>query len=303
MIQFVLILGLLVLLPPGAVSAEGYSAEEREHWSLQPRLRSVVPVFSDPGAHDWARNPIDAFVLRRLRDAGLRPAANAERSVLARRLYLHLTGLLPTPGEIDSFVADHAADAYERLVDRLLASPHYGEQWGQNWLDVVRYAESEGFEYDRHRAGAWRFRDYVVRSLNADKPYDRFVLEQLAGDELDRNDEDSLVAAGFYRLGPVRRNAGNTDVANAYAVGSGPFHIGGTWTGGYYTSGKLDGTDATFTFDTLNTDLSTQTSSFPRYGSTATSAGNYFVLGNGYDDSNAPQLPPQYFKRFYGCGL
>ncbi len=204
---------ILLPLPGGPVSSAEYSAEERGHWSLQPRMRPDIPRFSDSSARDWIRTPIDAFILQQLRKAGLRPTTEADRAVIVRRLHLQLTGLPPTPEEVASFVTDPAADAYERLVDRLLASPHYGEQWGQHWLDVVRYAETEGFEYDRHRAGAWRYRDYVVRSLNADKSYDRFVLEQLAGDELDQPDDETLVASGFYRLGPVRRNAGNTDVA------------------------------------------------------------------------------------------
>lgn len=210
--SILIVAGCLWLLV-GVVLAAEYTREERSHWSFQPRKRPAVPQFSAARDREWIRNPIDAFILQRLRVSELPPAAEAERRVLVRRLYLHLTGLPPTPNEVDEFVTDNAADAYERLVDRLLSSPHYGEQWGQQWLDVVRFAETEGFEYDRHRAGAWRYRDYVVRSFNADKPYDQFVTEQLAGDESGPSDEDSQVAAGFHRLGPVRRNAGNTDVA------------------------------------------------------------------------------------------
>src|SRR5207249_11023433 len=124
-----------------------------------------------------------------------------------------LTGLPPTAAEIQAFLHDAAPNAYERLVDRLLASPHYGERWGRHWLDVVRFAESEGFEYDRLLSGMWRYRDYVIRSFNDDKPYDRFVCEQLAGDELEPDNPDLLIAAGFHRLGPVRRNAGNQMIA------------------------------------------------------------------------------------------
>jgi hypothetical protein len=126
---------------------------------------------------------------------------------------LDLTGLPPTPEEVIAFVRDPAPDAYEQLVDRLLASPHYGERWGRHWLDVVRFAETEGFEYDRYRPGAWRYRDYVIQAFNEDKAFDRFVLEQVAGDELDPSDLACLVAAGFHRLGPIRRNAGNKLVA------------------------------------------------------------------------------------------
>ena len=197
--------------PVRAQTADTYSADERAHWSLQPRSRPAPPVTD--GA--WASKPIDAFSLDRLERANLRPAPRADRRTLIRRAYFNLTGLPPLPEEIAAFEGDPAPDAYERLIDRLLASPHYGEEWGQHWLDVARYSESEGFEYDRHRAGAWRFRDYVIQSLNADKPYDQFVIEQLAGDELPAKEGDfeARIAAGFQRLGPIRRNAGNTDVA------------------------------------------------------------------------------------------
>jgi hypothetical protein len=141
--------------------------------------------------------------------------AEADRRTLIRRLTFDLTGLPPTPEEVAAFVNDSAPKAYEKLVDRLLDSPHYGERWGRHWLDVVRYAETEGFEYDRYRPGAWRYRDYIIKAFNDDKPYDRFVFEQLAGDELDQPDTDARVAAGFNRLGPVRRNAGNKDVTSS----------------------------------------------------------------------------------------
>jgi hypothetical protein len=156
---------------------------------------------------------VDAFVLERLRAKGLRPAPEADRATLMRRLSFDLTGLPPAPAEVAAFVQDRAADAYERLVERLLASPHYGERWAQHWLDVVRFAESDGFEYDRYRPGMWRYRDYVIKSLSEDKPFDRFVLEQIAGDEIDPKNQEMQIAVGFHRLGPVRRNAGNQEVA------------------------------------------------------------------------------------------
>jgi hypothetical protein len=162
---------------------------------------------------EWVRTPVDAFVLDRLTRAGLSPAPEAERPTLIRRVCFDLTGLPPAPEEIMAFVNDPAPDAYERLVERLLASPRYGERWGRHWLDVVRFAETEGFEYDRQRPGAWRFRDYVIDSFNRDKPYDRFVLEQLAGDEMEPDNHELQIAAGFHRLGPVRRNAGNQALA------------------------------------------------------------------------------------------
>lgn len=124
-----------------------------------------------------------------------------------------MLGLPPTPAEVDAFQNDKSPDAYEKLVERLLASPRYGEKWGRHWLDLVRYSETEGFEYDRSRSGAWRYRDYVIDAFNTDKPYDRFVLEQIAGDELSPEIDELKIAAGFNRLGPVRRNAGNQELA------------------------------------------------------------------------------------------
>jgi Protein of unknown function (DUF1549)/Protein of unknown function (DUF1553) len=199
-----------VLAGPGAVLAGETAAR---HWSLQPRSQPPVPQVRTAEGQAWVRNAIDAFILDKLTQAGLTPAPAADRRTLLRRLTFDLTGLPPTPAEIAAFVNDPAAEAYEKVVERLLASPRYGEHWGRHWLDVVRYAETEGFEYDRYRAGAWRYRDYVIQAFNDDKPFDRFVLEQLAGDELDPGNPECLVAAGFHRLGPVRRNAGNKLVA------------------------------------------------------------------------------------------
>ncbi|MBI3694092.1 MAG: DUF1553 domain-containing protein [Acidobacteria bacterium] len=193
----------------GVVGAADYTPTERRHWAFQKRSRPEVPKV--PGG----RNPIDAFVLARLQKEGLRMAPRADRATLARRLYFDLLGLPPTPTEVSAFVHDKSPDAYAKLIDRLLDNPHYGERWGERWLDLVRFAESDGFEYDTHRKDAWRYRDYVIRSLNADKPYDRFVLEQLAGDEIGAKDQELLVASGFNRLGPLRKNAGNQEVASS----------------------------------------------------------------------------------------
>jgi len=190
-----------------------YSDDDRSHWSLLPVERPAVPVPSAAVDRRWVRNDLDAFVLEGLAADGLHPAPEASRQMLIRRVYFDLTGLPPSPEEIRAFVDDSRADAYERLVDRLLDSPHYGERWAQHWLDVVRYAETEGFEYDNHRPGAWRFRDWVIEAFNHDMPYDEFVSAQLAGDELAPDDHAMQVAAGFHRLGPVRRNAGNAEVA------------------------------------------------------------------------------------------
>src|SRR5205823_2134345 len=153
------------------------------------------------------KNPIDAFILSKLEAAGIMPAPPATREQLLRRVTFDLIGLPPSPAEIDAFLADGSPQAWERVVDRLLASPHYGERWGQHWLDLARYAESNGFEHDEIRPDAWRYRDYVIRAFNSNKPYDRFIKEQIAGDELYPNDPDALIATGFNLLGPDMTDA------------------------------------------------------------------------------------------------
>ena len=150
-------------------------------WAFRKPVRVDPPAVSDPAL---AENPIDAFVLARLDKAGLKPSPAAARAALLRRVTYDLTGLPPTPQELDDSSTTTRPDAYVRVVERLLASPHYGERWAQHWLDVVRYAESNGYESDGERPHAWRYRDYVVRSFNEDKPYDRFLTEQMAGDLL-----------------------------------------------------------------------------------------------------------------------
>ena len=192
-----------------------YTAVERKHWAFQPRSTPTVPTFQKPEDRAWAKNPIDAFVLAKLQKEGLRPAPPAAKEALLRRVSIDLTGLPPTPAEIRAFLSDRSANAYEQVVDRLLASSQYGERWGQHWLDVARFSETDGFEYDAHRNGAWRFRDWVISSLNSDKPYNQFILEQLAGDEIAANDQAKQSAAGFQRLGPLRKNAGNQEVASS----------------------------------------------------------------------------------------
>ncbi len=185
--------------------------------TIGPFCRDLIlpfPTFDTAQDKAWVRNPIDAFVLARLKKEGLTPSAPADRRTLIRRVYFDLTGLPPSPAQVNAFVADRSREAYVKLVDGLLASPHYGERWGQHWLDVVRFAESDGFEYDTHRPDAWRYRDYVIRAFNNDKPYDRFLTEQLAGDEIAPQEDETLIAAGFNRLGPLRKNAGNQDLAS-----------------------------------------------------------------------------------------
>jgi Protein of unknown function (DUF1553)/Protein of unknown function (DUF1549) len=185
-------------------AADSFTPRQREFWSFQP-VKSQVP----PGAKDgqWAHTPIDRFILARLEAKGLHPNPPADRVTLIRRATFDLTGLPPTPEEVGAFLADHSPDAWNKVIDRLLASPRYGERWGRHWLDLARYAESEGFKADETRPNAWRYRDYVIDSLNQDKPYDRFVQEQIAGDELWPADPVARIATGFNRHYPDESNA------------------------------------------------------------------------------------------------
>jgi len=235
----------LALLAAGAPAPlSTYTAAERRHWAFLPRAHPQPPEFAAAADRAWARAPLDAFVLARLKKEGLAPSPRAARRTLIRRLYFDLTGLPPAPAEVEDFLRDRSPAAWQEVIERLLASPRYGERWGQHWLDVVRFAETDGFEYDTHRREAWRYRDYVIRAFNDDKPYDRFVLEQLAGDEIaaaaeppasrpagltlrgrapntagevegPAPGEELLIAAGFNRLGPLRKNAGNQEVASS----------------------------------------------------------------------------------------
>ena len=208
---------ILLLAAPLTLGAAEYSDHERNFWSFQPREAAVPPA----DGSDWVSNPVDAFIWNQLAAAGLEPAPEADRAALARRAFFDVTGLPPTPSELEEFTRDQSPDAWERLVDRLMASPRWGERMAQRWLDVVRFAETEGFEYDRYLPGLWRYRDYVIESFNRDTPLDRFITEQLAGDEMAANgpqsqaDRELLAAAGLHRLGPVRRNAGNQEVASS----------------------------------------------------------------------------------------
>lgn len=199
----------------GAVWPEGrtlnpfeFTTEHRaglDWWSLKPPTRPAVPPVT-PAHTAWVRNEIDAFVAARLDAAQLVPSPEADRATLIRRAMLDLLGLPPTPEEIDAFVADPAPDAYERLVDRLLDSPHYGERWGRHWLDVVRFGETNGYETNTPRPNAWPYRDYVIDSLNADKPFDQFVREQLAGDQL------GIDVATAFLVGGTHDTVGNQTV-------------------------------------------------------------------------------------------
>lgn len=187
-----------------------FGGQRLDLWSLKPVVVKPPPPVLNRG---WVRNPIDQFILARLEQAGLRPSPEADRRSLIRRLTFDLIGLPPTPEEVAAFIMDKRPDAYEQLVDRLLASPKYGEHWAQPWLDLVRYSDSNGFDWDEFRPEAWRYRDYVIRTLNEDKPFDQFIREQLAGDELLTDppqspaEQDCLIATGFLRLGPHDNSA------------------------------------------------------------------------------------------------
>jgi mono/diheme cytochrome c family protein len=222
-------------------AAEG-SSPNVPHWAFRAPVRPAVPKIRDRRWASWVRNPVDAFILDALLKKGLPPSPPADRLTLLRRVTFDLTGLPPTPDEVEAFLRDceiedqqrrrpnaqrstpkaqpltHNAQrstltAYEKVVRRLLASPRYGERWAQHWLDVVRFGETNGFELDADRPQAWRYRDWVVRALNEDMPYDRFITEQIAGDEIDPNDFDLRVATGFLRGGPIEVVSGNVDPA------------------------------------------------------------------------------------------
>ncbi|MEO6739248.1 MAG: PSD1 and planctomycete cytochrome C domain-containing protein, partial [Chthoniobacteraceae bacterium] len=206
-------------LPPGAFIAE----DDREFWSFKPIVRPAVPKIENRKSK--IENPIDAFVFAKLREQKLDFAPEADKATLIRRVTLDLTGLPPTPGEVDAFLTDASPSAYEKVVDRLLASQNYGERWARHWLDVAGYADSNGFtEVDSVRPHAWRYRDYVIRSLNADKPWNEFITEQLAGDELagathgvtekvvtDSKRLDALTATAFLRMAPDGTGDANDD--------------------------------------------------------------------------------------------
>ena len=184
----------------------------KSHWAFQPVGRPVPPTTGS----DWPRNAIDQFVLAKLTAAKLSPAPAAHRVTLLRRVTFDLIGLPPSPEEIAAFTSDDSPQAWERVIDRLLASPHYGERWGRYWLDLAQYADSSGFHNDLDRPHAWKYRDYVIRSFNADKPYARFVAEQLAGDEVDDANDETYIATGFGRNGPSNDdNMGKTAEALA----------------------------------------------------------------------------------------
>ena len=173
--------------------------EERQLWQFTPIVRPTVPAVTKAG---WSSNPIDAFILSALTKKGLTPVVPADKRTLIRRAYLDVLGLPPTPEETEAFVNDRSPEAWPKVVDTLLASPHYGERWARHWMDLVRYADSGGYEFDVDRPEMYRYRDYLINAFNTDKPYDQFVKEQLAGDEYTPVTDEAMIATGFLRLGP-----------------------------------------------------------------------------------------------------
>lgn len=196
-------------MTPAVQASSG--GKDHSSWVFRPPVEPAIPVVKNTA---WVKNPIDAFVLAKLEGRGFAPAPPASRRALLRRVYFDLIGLPPTEEEANRFLRDPAPDAYAKLIDRLLQDTRYGERWGRHWLDLVRFAESDGFAIDGERPTAWRYRDYVIRAFNQDKPYDEFVLEQLAGDEWQRRapqrggkvEDEGLIALGFLRMGPWERD-------------------------------------------------------------------------------------------------
>jgi hypothetical protein len=205
-----LLLAALLILPGTSAAdtarPERFKPEDRSHWAFQKVARPEPPEVSNS---KWLRNPIDAFILAGLEAKGIDPGTPADQLTLLRRASLDLIGLPPTPEDIRGFASDHSSDAFDKAVERLLASPHYGERWARHWLDLARYAESEGFKSDETRPFAWRYRDYVIKSFNDDKPYDRFIKEQIAGDEFWPENHDARIATAFNRHYPDESNARN----------------------------------------------------------------------------------------------
>ncbi|HZN67901.1 MAG TPA: DUF1549 domain-containing protein, partial [Tepidisphaeraceae bacterium] len=187
---------------PAPAPASGTKpAESEPHWAYQPLTRPAPPP-APPDQATWPRNPIDHFILQKLDQLHLTPSPQADPRTLIRRLYFDLTGLPPTPAEVTAFLSDPNPDAYERLVDQLLASPRYGERWARHWMDVVHFAETHGHDQDRPRPHAWPYRDYLISAFNTDKPYARFVEEQIAADVLYPDEPHLIPALGLVAAGP-----------------------------------------------------------------------------------------------------
>ena len=182
-----------------------------KHWAYVKPVPPLIPQVQNVA---WCRNPIDNFILAKLEKEGLKPSSQASKATLIRRVYLDLTGLPPSPQEVDAFISDNNPDAYERIVDRLLASPHYGERWARPWLDLARYADSNGYEKDGRRT-AWEYRDWVIRALNQDMSFRDFTINQIAGDMLPNPTKDQFIATGFHRNSMLNQEGG-IDVEEYY---------------------------------------------------------------------------------------
>ena len=191
----------------GAEWTAGVGQEASRHWAFQPIVRPATP---QPQNVDWVRNPIDAFVLRRLEKENIAPSPEADRATLIRRVYLDLLGLPPSVEQLRAFEADGRPDAYQKMVDAALESEHYGERWGRHWLDLARYADSDGYEKDRQRPNAWRYRQWVIEALNQDMPFDQFTIDQIAGDLRPDAGVAQQLAVGFHR-NTLHNTEGGTD--------------------------------------------------------------------------------------------
>ena len=203
--------------------------DKRDHWSFKPVMRPDPPTMQD---REWPRNDIDRFVLSRLEQEGLHPAPETDRVTWLRRVSFDLIGLPPSPEEVDAFVNDEGDDAYERVVEKLLNSPRYGERWAQHWLDVVRYADTHGFEVNTERPNAWPYRDYVIESFNDDTPYDRFIREQIVGDALEKDAATGfLITASVLLPGQIGQDEPSKRLARQDALDEIVVNIGQTFLG------------------------------------------------------------------------
>lgn len=212
LIGLLLFLAVLSILTAQTDKDRAFIGNRGNYWAFQKVVRPAPPPVRSPrSSNQWVRNPIDAFILQELTEAQLEPSKELDKIGLVRRVTYDLTGLPPSPGDLDAFLKDKSPQAYEKLADRLLASPQYGERWAAKWLDVVRYADTNGFELDSDRRHAWRYRDYVIQSFNSGKPYDRFIQEQIAGDELFPGSKEALIATGYLRAGSEHLVSGNID--------------------------------------------------------------------------------------------
>ena len=200
-----------------ATKGSVFTPEARNYWAYKPVVRPDTPVVKNK---EWVRNPIDAFILTKLEDKGLSPAPAADSLSMVRRVYYDLIGLPPTPEEVDAYLNDKSENKYEALIEKLLASPHYGEKWARHWLDLVRFAETNGFEFDQNKPYIWRYRDYVIDAFNKDKPYDQFMREQIAGDRMNDPTPETLIATGYYRLNQYDTGAADRNLQKYEALDS-----------------------------------------------------------------------------------